>query len=83
MDYSSLPTCFRQQLVLLYHGKSVGTSPKVRGPGKLRSHLEQKLIPLRYISTHICALLVLANHFLYNKCVRKNENILRTFFAEK
>ena len=41
--------------------KSAGTSPKVRGPVKLPSHLEQKQIPLGNISMQICTLLVLVN----------------------
>ena len=49
--------------------KGEGTTPKVRGPVKLRSHLEQKLISLRCTFTQIGVLLVLANHFLYKNCV--------------
>ena len=49
--------------------KGVGTSPKVRGPVKLRSHLEKKLTSLRWISTQISAFLVLANRFPYKNCV--------------
>ena len=67
----------------MFEFKGVGTSPKVRGPVKLGSHLEQKLTPPRYLFTQLCALLVLVNRFLNKNCFRKKGKILRTIFVEK
>ena len=65
-------------------GKGVGTSPKVRGPVKLRSPLEWKLTPLRHISTQILACLVLVNRFPYTKMwLIKKGKIVRTILAER
>ena len=61
ITYFSLAFAGRRLNMMLYKG--VGTSPKVRGAGKLPSHLEQKQTPLGNISLHICALIVLVKRF--------------------
>ena len=62
----------------------VGTSPKVRGPEKLRSRLEQKLTHghLRYISTQFSAILVLANRFPHKIMLKKEGNYFKKILAE-
>ena len=60
-------------------GKGVGTSPKVRGPVKFRSHLLQKLTYLRYISTQICALLVLVDRLPCQNCSEKRDRFKNNF----
>ena len=63
--------------------KGVGTSPKVRGPAKLPSHLEQKQPPLGKISVQMCALLVLVNNFPYKNCFQeRRERISEEFWPK-
>ena len=76
-----LPLVIRRCAALQHKG--VGTSPKVREPVKVPSHLEQKLTPLGHISTQICALLVLVNRFPYKIALKKEGKYFKKNFGRK